>query len=101
MVRWFRTTAEVMLMSKTYVGEVLPRTVLFLNTGASIATGQEVPVGDIEMYPYSETEQVGMMPICFHDHPTLGTCTLYILAELANKNSPHCRMEEVRILTVR
>ena len=101
MPRWFRTTAEVMLMSKTYVGEVFPRTVLFMNTGTSIVAGQGIPVGETEMYPYSETEQIGVLPIHFHDHPTLGSCTLYILAELANKNSPHCRMEEVRILTVR
>ena len=95
MHRWFRTTGEVPLMSKTYVGEVFPRTVLFLNTEASIAAGQEVPVGDTEMYPYSETERVGMMPICFHDHPTLGSCVLYILAELADKSSPNCRMEQI------
>lgn len=96
MPRWFRTTAEVPLMSKTYVGEVLPRTVLFLNTGASIAVGQEIPVGDPETYQYSELESIQVLPITFYDHPTLGTRTLYILAALADKNSPHCRMERIQ-----
>ena len=91
MLRWFRTTAEVMLMSKTYVGEVFPRTVLFLNTGMAITSGQEIPVGETEMYPYSEMEQIGMMPINLEGHPTF-----YILAELADKNSPHCRMESIQ-----
>ena len=87
-------------MNKIMVGEVFPRTVLFLNIEASIAAGQEVPVGDTEMYPYSETEQVGVMPIVFHDHPTLGSGTLYILAELADRNSPNCRMQQIEKLIV-
>ena len=100
MPRWFRTKGEIPLMNKIMVGEVFPRTVLFLNIEASIAAGQEVPVGDTEMYPYSETEQVGVMPIVFHDHPTLGSGTLYILAELADRNSPNCRMEQIEKLIV-
>lgn len=97
MARWFRTTAEVPLMSKTYVGKVFPRTVLFLNTGASIAPNQQIPVGETESYPYG-LESLQVLPIYFGSHPTLGTCTLYILAELANKNSPHCRMTEMEVV---
>ena len=101
MSRWFRTTAEVPLMNKIEVGEVFPRTVLFINTGTSIAVGQKVPFGETEMYPYDELHSVGMMPITFHNHQTLGSGVFYILAEFADRRSPNCRMEEVRILTCR
>ncbi len=100
MPRWFRTTADVPLMDKVEMGEVFPRVVVFLNTGASIAAGQLIPVGDTEMYPYSDTEQVGMMPICFHDHPSLGSATFYILAELAHPDSPDCKMVQIEKATV-
>ena len=71
MPRWFRTTEEVPLMSKTYAGEVFPRTVLFLNTGMSIAAGQEIFVGETETYPYNELREVEMLPINIEGHGIL------------------------------
>lgn len=90
MRRWFRTTSEVPLMSKTYVGEVFPRTVLFLNTGMAIAPGHEIPVGEPKTFPYG-LESVEMLPVNLEGHPTL-----YIMGAFADKSSPHCLMERIK-----
>lgn len=80
MSRRIRTTAEVPLMSKTYLGKVFPRTVLFLNTGMTIAPDQEILVGDAEVFQYSETESVEVLPVNLEGRPTL-----YILRALVDK----------------
>ncbi len=90
MPKWFRTTAEVPLMSKTYVGEVFPRTVLFLNTGMAIAPGQEFHVGESEVFPYG-LESVVMLPVNLEGYPTL-----YIMGAFADKSSSRCLMERIQ-----
>ncbi len=90
MLGWFRTTAEVPLMSKVYVGEVFPRTVLFLNTGMAIAPDQEIPVGEPEVFPYG-LESVVMLPVNLEGYPPL-----YIMGAFVDESSLRCLMERIK-----